>query len=50
MWKPSACDCECNKACKIDKYLCKTCLCKTHVLQGKKISQHENFPVSMLRS
>ena len=21
MWNPSMCDCECNKACKIDEYL-----------------------------
>ena len=21
MWNPSTCDCECNKACKIEKYL-----------------------------
>ena len=21
MWNPSTCDCECNKACKIEEYL-----------------------------
>ena len=29
VWNPSTCDCECNKACKIDKYLdFENCLCK----------------------
>ena len=29
MWDPSACDCKCNNACKIYKYLdIKNCLCE----------------------
>ena len=29
IWNPSMCDCDCNKACKIDEYLdIKKCLCK----------------------
>ena len=29
MWNPSICNCECNKACKIDEYLyTKTCSCR----------------------
>ena len=29
MWNPITCDCECNKPCKIEKYLdIKTCSCK----------------------
>ena len=29
MWNPSTCDCECNKACKIDEYLdIKICSCE----------------------
>ena len=29
-WNPSTCDCEWNKACKIDEYLdIKNCSCKT---------------------
>ena len=32
MWNPSTCDCECNKACKIDKYLdTRNCSCKRNV-------------------
>ena len=32
MWNPSMCDCECNKACKIDKYLdTRNCSCKRNV-------------------
>ena len=29
MWNPSTCDCECNKTCKIEKYLdVKNCSCE----------------------
>ena len=51
MWKPSACDCECNEACKIDEYLeFKNCFFKAQLLQGMKFLQNESFAVSMLRS
>ena len=34
MWNPSTCDCECNKACKIDGYLdIKKCLCKKRLFR-----------------
>ena len=37
MWNPSACDCECNKACKIEKYIdIKNCLCKKRLI-GKLV-------------
>ena len=33
MWNPSARDCECNKACKIDEYLDnKNCLCEKRLI------------------
>ena len=33
MWNPSICDCECNKACKIDEYLhLKNCSCEKRVI------------------
>ena len=35
MWNPSMCDCECNKACKIDEYLdIKNCSYKKVILFG----------------
>ena len=37
VWNPSTCDCECNKACKIGKYLdFENCFCKKRVI-GKLI-------------
>ena len=37
MWNPRKCDCECNKACKIDEYLdIKNCSCKKHLI-GKLV-------------
>ena len=37
MWNPSMCDCDCNKACKIDEYLdIKICLFKKHLF-GKLV-------------
>ena len=42
MWNPSACDCECNKACKIDKCLdIKSYSCKKR-LNGKLVFGCEN--------
>ena len=33
MWNPSTCDCECNKAYKIDEYLdIKNCSCKKSLI------------------
>ena len=37
MWNPSTCDCECNKACKIDEYIDnRNCSCKKR-LNGKSV-------------
>ena len=37
MWNPSTCDCECNKACKIDEYLnIKNCSCEKRLF-GKLV-------------
>ena len=37
MWNPSTCDCECNKACKIDEYIDnRNCSCKK-CLNGKSV-------------
>ena len=42
MWNPSTCDCECNKAYKVDEYLdIKKCLCKK-LLFGKLVSGCED--------
>ena len=42
MWNPRTCDCECNKACKIDEYLnIKNCLCKKRLI-GKLVLECEN--------
>ena len=33
MWNPSLCDCECNKACKIDNYQdAKSCSCEKRLI------------------
>ena len=33
MWNTRTCNCECNKACKIDEYLdTKSCFCKKHLI------------------
>ena len=42
MWNPSTCCCECNKACKIDKYLdTKNCLCEKSLI-GKLLLKCED--------
>ena len=41
-WNPITCDCGCNKACKIDKYLdIKTCSCEKHLI-GKLVLECKN--------
>ena len=55
MWNPSNCDCECNKACKIDEYLdIKNCSsqkrliskvvleCEIEILNTTKTSLYDN--------
>ena len=40
MWNSSTCDCECNKACKIDEYLdFKNCSCEK---VGKLVLERED--------
>ena len=40
-WNLSTCDCECNKACKIDEYLDnKNCLCEKRLI-GKLVLECE---------
>ena len=42
MWNPSACDWECNKACKIDEYLdVKNCSCEKRLI-GKFVLECED--------
>lgn len=42
MWNLSTCDCDCNKACKIDEYLGpKSCLCKKRLI-SKLVLQFED--------
>ena len=42
MWNPSTCDCECNKACKIDEYLdIKNCSCEKCLI-GKLLLECED--------
>ena len=42
MWNLNTCDCECNKACKIDEYLdIKNCLCRTPLI-SKLVLKCEN--------
>ena len=42
MWNPSTCNCECNKACKIDEYLDITiCSCEKRLI-GKLILECED--------
>ena len=42
MWNASTCDCECNKACKIDEYLdIKNCSCEKHLI-GKLVLECED--------
>ena len=42
MCNPSTCDCECNRACKIDKYLdIKNCSCEKLII-GKSVIECED--------
>ena len=42
MWKFSTCDCECNKACRIDEYLdIKNYFCEKRLI-GKLVSECED--------
>ena len=42
MWNPSTCDCECNKACKIEGYSnTKNCACEKCLI-GKLVLEYED--------
>ena len=41
MWNPSTCNCECNKACKIDEYIdIKNCSCEKRLI-SKLVLEHK---------
>ena len=50
MWNPSTCDCECNKACKIDEYLdIKNCSCEKNLI-GKLLLECEEEILNSTRT
>ena len=50
MWNPSTCDCECNKACKIDEYLgIKNCSCEKNLI-GKLLLECEDEILNSTRT
>ena len=50
MWNSSMCDCECNKACKIDEYLdIKICSCKKSLI-SKLVFECEDEIVNTTRT
>ena len=49
IWSPSTCDCECDKKCKIDKYLdTKDCSCKKR-LPVKLVLKYEDEILNTLK-
>ena len=49
MWSSSTCDCECDKKCKIDKYLdTKDCSYKKH-LPVKLVLEYEDEILNILK-
>ena len=44
MWRPGTCDCECNKACKIDEYLdIKSCSFKKRLICRVALEREEEI-------
>ena len=50
MWNPSSCDCECNKACKIDKNLdIKNLSCKKRLI-GKLVLECKEYTLNTTKT
>ena len=50
MWNSSTCDCESNKACKIDEYLnIRTCSCEKRLI-GKSVLECEDEILNIIKT